>query len=688
MNKKLTMTLLSGLLLSGGMYSCNPSTSSNSTTEETNDSFNVSVDAFADLEILRYQVPGWDQLNLKQKTLAYYLYQAALSGRDIIYDQRGKNNLSIRKTLEAIFNNPKTTQSGSDWDKFKTYTGRFWFSNGNHHHYSNDKFVPECSFEYFADLVKACDEKTLPLETGESVDAFLDRIKPIIFDPTVEPKMVNLTEGIDHVAQSSNNFYEGVTQQEVEAFYNTFPHTGQDPEWGLNSKVIKLDGKVQEKVWKVGGMYGSAIEKMVSWLGKAIPFAENEQQAHTLSLLVDYYKTGDLKKWDEYNISWVQDTTSTIDFANGFIEVYNDAIGIKGSYESVLSLRDFETTKRIKAIADQAQWFEDHSPLKPEHKKKTVKGISAKAITAIVEAGDAAPSTPIGINLPNSDWLRKEYGSKSVSLSNIIHAYNESSASSGLLDEFMNDPEKLKRLKEYGNLGSDLHTDMHECIGHASGQINPGVGTPDKTLKSYASCLEEARADLVALYYILDPKLVEIGVMPSLEVGKAEYDSYMMNGLMTQLTRLKLGDNIEEAHMRNRALNAYWVYEHGKKDKVVEFVKEQGKTYVQINDYDKLRVLFGDLLREIQRVKSEGDYEAGKNLVENYGVKVNQELHKEVLDRFAKLNVKPYKGFIQPKLVAEEKDGKITDVKVEYPASLYEQMLGYGKAYSFLPIKN
>jgi len=684
MNKKIGMMLLSGALFSGSMYSCK---SPEKQSQQKND-FQVSVDAFADLEILRYQVPGWDQLSLQQKTLAFYLYQAALSGRDIIYDQRGKYNLGIRKTLEAIFNNSKTDQSGADWDKFKTYAGRFWFSNGNHHHYSNDKFIPECSFEYFTNLVKACDEKELPLQEGETADTFLNRMKQVMFDPAFEPKMVNLTEGIDHVAKSSNNFYEGVTQKEVEDFYDTFPHTGQDPEWGLNSKVVKADGKVQEKVWKVGGMYGAAMEKMVAYLEKALPFAENEQQQKTLALLIEYYKTGDLKKWDEYNISWVQDTTSTIDFANGFIEVYNDAMGIKGSYEAVLSLRDFETTKRIKAIADQAQWFEDNSPLKPEHKKKIVKGISAKAITAIVEAGDAAPSTPIGINLPNSDWLRKEYGSKSVSLSNIIHAYNESSASSGFLDEFMNDKQKLERIKEYGNLGSDLHTDMHECIGHASGQINPGVATPDKTLKSYASCLEEARADLVALYYILDPKLVEIGVMPSLEVGKAEYDSYMMNGLMTQLTRLKLGDNIEESHMRNRALNAYWVYEHGKQDNVVEFVKENGKTYVQINDYDKLRVLFGDLLREIQRVKSEGDYEAGKNLVEHYGVKVDPELHKEVLDRYAKLNLKPYKGFIQPKLVAVEKDGEITDVKLEYPESLYEQMLGYGKEYSYLPVIN
>lgn len=683
--KKNRNTWLYGTLVVTLLSACNMADKQTSDNSDKKEAFKVSVDSFADLEILRYQVPGWEQLTLEQKTFAYYLYEAALSGRDIIYDQRGKYNLTIRKTLEAIWNNPKIKQSGDEWEKFKVYSGQFWFSNGNHHHYSNDKFVPTCSFDYFATLVKSCDVNLLPLHEGESLETFLAKMKQVIFDPTFEPKMVNLTAGIDHVAQSSNNFYEGVTQQEVETFYNSFPHTGQDPEWGLNSKVTKVSGKLIEHAWKVGGMYGAAIEKMVQWIEKAIPLAENDQQKKALSLLVAYYKTGDLKKWDEYNIAWVQDTAATIDFANGFIEVYNDAIGIKGSYEAVLSLKDLESTKRIKAIADQAQWFEDNSPLVAEHKKKKVKGISAKAITAIVEAGDAAPSTPIGINLPNSDWLRKEYGSKSVSLSNIIHAYNESSASSGFLDEFVHDAKKLERMKQFGNLGSDLHTDMHECIGHASGQINPGVGTPDKTLKSYASCLEEARADLVALYYIMDPKLVEIGVMPSLEVGKAEYDNYMMNGLMTQLTRLKLGDDIEEAHMRNRALNAYWVYEKGKKDKVVEFVKENDKTYVQINDYEKLRGLFGELLREIQRLKSEGDYEAGKNLVENYGVKVDQPLHKEVLDRYAKLNLKPYKGFIQPKLVAVEENGKITDVKIEYPTSFYEQMLGYGKEYGFLP---
>ncbi|WP_353181779.1 dihydrofolate reductase [Parapedobacter lycopersici] len=677
--------LFTGASCVAGLLACqSPDKSAVDTSAESE----IKIDQFADLEILRYDVPGWDALRLEQKKLAYYLYQAGLSGRDIIYDQRGKYNLTIRKTLEAIWNNPDTEKKGDEWEKFRTYSGRVWFSNGNHHHYSNDKFVPECSFDYFAALVKACDPATLPLQEGETVDAFVNRLQPIIFDPKVDPKMVNLTAGIDHVAQSSNNFYEGVTQQEVEAFYAGFPDTGRDPEWGLNSKVVKEGGRLTERVWRSGGMYGAAIDQVIFWLQKAIPLAENDQQKAALTLLAEYYRTGDLKTWDEYNKAWVQDTTGTIDFANGFIEVYNDAIGVKGSYEAVLSLKDFESTERIQAIANEAQWFEDHSPLQPEHKKKEVKGISAKAITVIAEAGDAAPSTPIGINLPNSDWLRKEYGSKSVSLSNIVHAYNESSANSGFLEEFVGDQAKLERMKQYGTLSSDLHTDMHECIGHASGQINPGVGTPDKTLKSYASCLEEARADLVALYYILDPKLVEIGVMPTLEVGKAEYDSYMMNGLMTQLSRLKLGDDIEEAHMRNRALNAYWVYEKGKADNVVSFEKKDGKTYVQVNDYDQLRVLFGELLREIQRIKSEGDYEAGKNLVETYGVKVNRELHEEVLGRYAKLNLRPYKGFVQPRLVAVEENGEIVDVRLEYVTSFVDQMLEYGKNYSLLPAVN
>ncbi len=691
-------THLGVMLLSGTLFfsACtgNNGTEKDSPAKEASGydpNFQVNAESFADLQLLRYQVPGWDELSLQQKTLAYYLYEAALAGRDVYYDQANKYGLTIRRVLDVVYDTYKGDKTTDDWKKLEVYAGRFWFSNGNHHHYSKDKFTPECSFEYFSEAVKNSDVSQLPLAEGEAVDDLLIRIKPVIFDPNFQPKMVDLRAGIDNIVNSSVNFYEGVTQKEVEAFYgdaSKFPHSDQEPEWGLNSKLMKENGAIVEKTWKVGGMYTAAIEKMVYWLEKAATVAENDQQKKALTLLAEYYKTGDLHKWDEYNIAWVNDTASRIDISHGFIEVYNDPIGKKGSYESVLSLKDLETTKRISAIAKEAQWFEDNSPLLPEHKKKTVKGITAKAITVIVESGDAAPSTPIGINLPNSDWLRKEHGSKSVSLSNIVHAYNESSAGSGMLDEFVADPEKLKRMKEYGNLASDLHTDMHECIGHASGQINPGIGTPDKTLKNYASCLEEARADLVALYYILDPKLVEIKVMPSLEVGKAEYDSYMMNGLMTQLTRIKPGDKIEEAHMRNRALNAYWVYEKGKKDNVVEFIKKDGKTYVQINDYDKLRILFGELLREIQRIKSEGDFDAGKNLVETYGVNVNQELHKEVLERYAKLNLKAYKGFIQPRLVPVMEGDKITDVKLEYPTSFYQQMNEYYKKYSILPVVN
>lgn len=650
--------------------------------------FNVEAEAFADIQMLRYQVPGWDGLSLQQKQLSYYLYEAALCGRDIIYDQKSKYGILLRKTLEAVYTTYNGSKDSADWKKFEEYCGRFWFSSGNHHHYSNEKFLPECKYEYFAELVKNSDQSLLPKEQGETVEAFLTRIKPLIYDPKVEPKVVDLRPNVDNVVNSSNNFYEGVTQKEVEAFYSKFDTKGNAPSWGLNSKLMKENGQIVEKTWKVGGMYSASIEKIVGWLEKAVTVAENDQQKKALQLLIQYYRTGDLKTFDEYSIAWANDVNSRIDVVNGFIEVYLDAIGKKGSFESVVSMKDMEATKRIKAIADQAQWFEDNSPLMPEHKKKSVKGITAKAITVIVESGDAAPSTPIGVNLPNADWIRKEHGSKSVSLSNIIHSYNVASAKGGVLDEFaVNDTVKA-RAKKYGNLASDLHTDMHECIGHASGQINPGVETTDKTLKNYASCLEEARADLVGLYYAIDPKLTEIGVAPSKEVGMAEYDSYMMNGLMTQLTRLKPGEQLEEAHMRNRALNARWAYEKGKKDNVVEFVKKDGKTYVRVNDYEKLRDLFGQLLKEIQRIKSEGDYAAGKALVETYGVKVDPVLHKEILERYAKLNVKPYRGFIQPRLVPVMDGDKITDVKVEYPESFYQQMVEYAKKYSYLPVKN
>ncbi|KAA8478538.1 dipeptidyl-peptidase-3 [Arcticibacter tournemirensis] len=650
--------------------------------------FDVTAESFADIQLLRYQVPGFDQLSLQQKKLAYYLSEAGLSGRDIIYDQRGKYNLLIRKTIENIYATYKGDRKAAEWAKFKDYCGRFWFSNGNHHHYGNEKLIPEHSFTYFTKLVKNSDLKGFPVNKGESADSFLARIKPVIFDPSFQPKMVDLSPDTDNIVASSNNFYEGVTQKEVEDFYAKFNTDGNAPSWGLNSKLVKENGKIVEKTWKVGGMYGAALEKIVYWLEKAVTVSENAQQKEALQKLIKYYRSGDLKDFDDYSVAWVADTASRIDATNGFIEVYNDAIGKRGSFESVVSLKDLESTKRIQAIASRAQWFEDNSPLLPEHKKKQVKGITAKAITVISEAGDAAPSTPIGINLPNADWIRKEHGSKSVSLSNIVHSYNIVSSKGGVLDEFAYGDDVKARIRTYGSLSSDLHTDMHECIGHASGQINPGVETTDKTLKNYASALEEARADLVALYFILDPKLIEIGVMPNLEVGKAEYDSYMMNGLITQLTRIKPGSNLEEAHMRNRQLNAMWVYEKGKKDNVVEMIKVNGKTYTRINDYNKLRELFGQLLREIQRVKSEGDYEGGKNLIETYGVKVDQQLLKEVSERYARLDVKAYKGFIQPKLVPVMKGSEITDVKVTYPVSFYDQMMEYGKKYAFLPVMN
>ncbi len=651
--------------------------------------FEVESDRFADLQVLRYEITGFEELTPKQKELAYYLYEAANSGRDIIYDQKYKHNLAIRKTIEGIFASYKGEKSGAEWEQFVVYAKRVWFSNGIHHHYSNLKFVPECSFEYFETLVKGSDASALPLE-GQTVDQFLATMKPVVFDPKVDPKGVNLASGIDNVKASANNFYEGVSQAEVEAYYASRANEKdeQPVSWGLNSKMVKQNGVVAEKVWKVGGMYGAAIEKIVYWLEKAVTVAENDNQKKALELLVKYYKTGDLKTWDAYNIAWVADVDSRIDVVNGFIEVYGDAIGKRASFESVVSMKDMEATKRIAAIAKEAQWFEDHSPIMAEHKKKEVKGITAKVITVIQEAGDAAPSTPIGINLPNANWIRQQHGSKSVSLGNIVHSYNIVAAKSPLLKEFAENEAQIERARQYGALAGDLHTDMHEVIGHASGKINKGIGDPDQTLKNYASTLEEARADLVALYYVMDTKLVEMGVMPSLDCGKAEYDSYIMGGLITQLTRLNIGENLEEAHMRNRQLNAKWAYEKGKKDNVIEFIKRDGKTYVKVNDYEKLRVLFGELLKEIQRIKSEGDYKAATALVEGYGVKVDQELLKEVKERFNKLDVAPYKGFIQPRLVPVMEGEKMVDVKVEYPSDFTQNQLELGSKYSFLPVRN
>lgn len=683
-----TMMMLSAMSAGVLLHSCK-SDNKTGATNGGESNFNYECDRFADIQVLRYEIPGFNELTPKQKELAYYLSEAANCGRDIIYDQKYKHNLAIRKTIESILISYQGDKATDDYKKFETYAKKVFFANGIHHHYSNMKFVPECSFEFFAAAVKAIPAESLPLN-GRTVDAFLADMKPIIFDPKVDAKIVDLATGIDNVKASANNFYEGVTQTEVEAYYNARMNKNDEQpiSWGLNSKMVKENGVVTEKVWKVGGMYTAAIEKIVFWLEKAVTVAENDKQKKALELLVEYYKTGDLKKWDEYNIAWVNDTESRLDVVNGFIEVYGDAIGKRASYESVVSMKDMEATKRIAKIAANAQWFEDNSPLMPEHKKKEVKGITAKVITVIQEAGDGAPSTPIGINLPNANWIRQQHGSKSVSLGNIVHSYNVVGAKSPMMKEFALSEEEIERNKQFGALAGDLHTDMHEVIGHASGQINKGVGDPDQTLKNYASTLEEARADLVALYYVYDPKLVELGVMPSLEAGKCEYDGYMRNGLITQLTRIELGDNLEEAHMRNRQLVAAWAMEKGKAENVVEWMKKDGKTYVRVNDYAKLRELFGQLLREIQRIKSEGDYAAATALVEGYGVKVDQTLLKEVRDRFAKLNTAPYKGFIQPKLQATLNGQEIKEVTVTYPDNFLQDQLELGKKYGYLPVYN
>jgi dipeptidyl-peptidase-3 len=680
------MSLSLSLLASACKNTSNSVKDNDSTASNDGANFEVINEKFADLQVLRYQVPGFEELTAQQKELAYYLYEAALCGRDIIYDQKYKHNLAVRKTIEAIYASYKGDKDNDNWKKFDTYAKRVWFSNGIHHHYSNIKFVPECSREYFGGLVATCEEMALPYPKDELMNTLGD----VIFDPTLDAKIVNQASGIDNVAESANNFYgEGVTQADVDKYYEQFKSKdGKEPEWGLNTQVVKENGEIKEKTWKVGGMYTQSIEKIVFWLEKAVTVAENDAQKDAFEKLIKYYKTGDVHDWDAYNIAWVKDTESRIDVVNGFIEVYLDAIGKKGSFESVVSIKDMEASKRIEAISKEAQWFEDNSPIADKHKKKEVKGITAKVITVVVESGDAAPTTPIGINLPNNRWVREDKGSKSVSLGNIVGAYNIASAKSPVLKEFAYSDEIVERIKKYGVISGELHTDMHEVIGHASGLREDGVEVPSKTLKQYASTLEEARADLVALYYVMDQKLVDMGVMPSLEVGKAEYDGYIMNGLIRQLTRLNLGENLEEAHMRNRQLVAKWAYEKGKTDSVIEIVKKDGKTYVKVNDYDKLRVLFGELLKEIQRIVSQGDFKAGRDLVENYGVKVDQDLLAEVKERFNKLNVAPYSGFIQPKLVPVMDGDKVTDVKIEYPADFAEQMLEYGKNYGYLPVKN
>ncbi|MCK5702852.1 MAG: dihydrofolate reductase, partial [Cyclobacteriaceae bacterium] len=563
---------------------------------------------------------------------------------------------------------------------------RVWFSNGIHHHYATSKMIPEFSEAYLAELINNSDEGSLPLKDVDGKQGLIELLTPIIFDPNIDAKRVNLESGVDLLATSANNFYEGVSQAEAQAYYKSLKKEGDDrpPMYGLNSKLVKENGQVTEQVYKVGGLYSGAIEKIVYWLEKAVKVAENDIQKQALELLVKFYKTGDLIDFDEYCKAWVKDTNSVMDVVNGFIEVYGDPLGYKGAFESVVSMKDLEATERMAAVASEASWFEINSPILDVHKKEDVKGISYKVITVIVEGGDAAPSTPIGINLPNSNWIRKEYGSKSVSLGNIVEAYN-AAASGGTLDEFYYTEDERARVKEYGKLAGKMHTALHEVIGHGSGQLEPGVATPSETLKNYRSSLEEARADLVSLYFMTDPKLVEFGLVTSTEVGKAEYDIYIKNGLQLQLRRLEDGANIEQAHMRNRQTVASWVYEKGKADNVIEKIVEKGKTYFVIRDYEKLRNLFGQLLQEVQRIKSQGDFEAGKNLIENYGVIVDQAMLREVKERYAKLNTAPYSGFAQPKLVAVMEGEEITDVTLAYPESYVDQMLEYGREYSFLP---
>jgi dipeptidyl-peptidase-3 len=650
----------------------------------------VSVDRFADVEVLRYEVPGFDELSLREKKLAYYLSQAALAGRDIIYDQNYEHNLRIRTLLAAIVGTYTGDRDSEDFKKLVEYTKRVWFAHGIHHHYSNDKMLPEFTPEALIAMVAKSEASKLPLDEGQTRGELLDMLRPIMFDADVAAKKVTLDPEVDQVVNSATNYYDGVTAAEVERFYAG--KVDEDPErpvsWGLNSQLAKVDGEIVERVWKIDGMYGPAIEQIVYWLEKAAMVAENDLQKAWIDKLVRYYRTGDLRDFDQYNIAWVADTGSRVDAVNGFIEVYGDPLGYRGAWESVVSIRDLEASARIATIGANAQWFEDNSPIMDEHKKESVVGISAKVITVVMQGGDLTHSSTIGINLPNPNWIRKEHGSKSVTLGNLMEAFEVAAAAGGLTDEFAYTEEEKARNKNYGALGSLLDVDMHEVIGHASGQINPGVGTPKETLKSYASTLEEARADLVAMYYIMDPKLVELGLMPSLDVGKTVYEAQIRNGLQYQLRRVKLGDDIEEAHMRNRQLIAAWAFETGQDDNVIEKVERDGKHYFVINDYNALRDIFASQLREIQRIKSEGDYEAGKALVETYGVKVDRAMHEQVLERVEPLNIAPYKGFIQPRLVAVENNGEIIDVKIEPMENFVDWMLESEDRFSFLPVSN
>lgn len=642
---------------------------------EKKENFQWTIDRFDDIRVMRYQVPGFEELELDQKLLIYYLSEAALSGRDILWDQNFKYNLAVRRILEDIYRNFDGDRTTSEWLALETYIKKVWFANGMHHHYSGDKFVPGFSREYFEGLAPEVSEE----------------IKAVIFDPTLYPVRVNQAAGEDLLATSAMNYYEGVTQVEAEAFYaGQASAAAGDPQpisYGLNSKLVKKDGRLTELVWHEGGMYGEAIKQITYWLGKAAEVAD-EPQKGIINELVRYYRSGDLREFDRYNVAWVRDTVSKIDFVNGFIENYGDPLGIKASWESNVNFVDEQATKRTEIISENAQWFEDHSPVAPQYRKPVVKGVSAKVITAAMLGGDCYPATPIGINLPNADWIRRDYGSKSVTIQNITDAYDKAAEGNGFQEEFVLRAEDRERMKKWGSLGSNLHTDLHECLGHGSGQLAPGVTGSE--LKQYGSAIEESRADLFALYYIADPQMVELGLIETLDVAWAEYASYMMNGLETQLARIAPGKNVEESHMRNRQAIASWCYERGKAANVIEKVVKDGKTYVVVNDFEALRRLVGELLGEIQRIKSEGDFAAGRDFIENYGVRVDPVLHTEVLARYNALNLAPYGGFVNPRyeLVKDENTGRVTDIKISYNESYADQMQRYSHDYSFLPSKN
>lgn len=651
--------------------------------EQQEDTFEYQVEQFADLQILRYRVPGFEKLSLRQKQLIYYLSQAALEGRDILYHQNGKYNLPVRRLLEAVYVAYKGPRDTDEFRAFEVYLKRVWFANGIHHHYSCDKFVPGFTPDYLRSLVESLPADALPLAEGETCIKLCNRLFPVIFDPEVMPKRVNQADGEDLLLTSAANYYEGVTQQEAEDFYAAMKTPGETEPvmYGMNSRLVKKDGVVQEEVWKIGGMYGEALQKIVSWLDKAAEVAENDRQREVIRLLTEFYRTGDLKTFDAYSIVWLKDTDSLVDFVNGFIESYGDPLGIKASWESIVNFKDLEATRRTELISENAQWFEDHSPVAPQFRKEKVKGVSAKVITAAMLGGDLYPSTAIGINLPNSNWIRSVHGSKSVTIGNLTSAYNQAARGNGFRDEFVYSSVEIGLLDKYADITGDLHTDLHECLGHGSGRLLPGVD-PD-ALKAYGSTIEEVRADLFGLYYIPDPRMVELGLVPDAEAYKAEYYAYMMNGLMTQLVRIEPGCNVEEAHMRNRQLIARWALEQGSEQKVVELVVRDGKTFVRINDYEQLRSLFGRLLAEVQRIKSEGDYEAARQLVETYAVRIDPALHAEVLERYRQLHLAPYKGFINPVYTpCYDAEGRWTDVKVDYTEGYAAQMLRYSRDYA------